>query len=97
MVREIRKGRFQKGLVLANGGVVSYQHVVCLSSKPRSDGSPYPEKNPLPEQTTDWFVPEIEHPADGDARIEVCFPMRGTPRVKNGVMNGTYYYIDIHC
>lgn len=72
MVRKIRERRFQKGLVLANGGVVSYQYVVCLSSKPRSDGSPYPEKNPLPERTTDWYVPAIEHPADGDARIEVC-------------------------
>lgn len=75
MARHIRKGAAQTGLVLANGGLLSYQHVVCLSSKPRRDNSPYPDKNPLPERTTDWYVPDIEQPADGEARIEVRFPL----------------------
>lgn len=72
-MRQLREGKYQNGLVLANGGVITYQHVVCLSSKPRKDNSPYPEKNPLLERTTDWFVPAIEHPAEGEGRIEVRF------------------------
>ncbi|TEY83824.1 hypothetical protein BOTCAL_0024g00330 [Botryotinia calthae] len=34
------------GLILANGGVLTYQHVVCLSTKPRSDGKEYQNGNP---------------------------------------------------
>lgn len=75
MVRQLRKGKVQNGLVLANGGLLSYQHVVCLSTNPRRDNSPYPDKNPLPERTTDWFVPDLEQPAEGEARIEVRFPL----------------------
>jgi hypothetical protein len=75
MTRELRKafGEPRNGLVLANGGVATHEYVVCLSSRPRRDGSPYPERNPLPPKTVDWFVPEIEAVADGDANVEV-FP-----------------------
>jgi Thiolase-like protein type 1 additional C-terminal domain len=50
MVRELRKGTAKNGLVLCNGGVLSYQHVVVLSTSPRATGSPYPESNPLPKE-----------------------------------------------
>jgi len=75
MVRQLRKGNGQYGLVLANGGVVTYQHVVCLSSRPRS--SPYPDRNPLPEVTADVPVPTVDAQAEGEAVIEVS--MRSTP------------------
>ncbi len=71
MTRQLRKGNGQTGLILANGGMVTYQHVVCLSSRPRLDGQPYPDHNPLPEYVTDVQVPAIEEKADGSATIEV--------------------------
>ena len=71
MTRQLRAGKGKAGLVLANGGVVSYQNAVCLSSRPRSDGSSYPEKAPLPEVVTDVPVPTISEEADGEAVVEV--------------------------
>ncbi|KAF8855344.1 acetyl-CoA acetyltransferase [Acephala macrosclerotiorum] len=80
MVRELRKGEVQRGLVLANGGMVTYQYVVCLSSKPRN--SPYPDRNPLPELLTEDPAPTIDEKAEGEAVIEtytVEFNRDGTP------------------
>jgi hypothetical protein len=71
MVRELRKGRGKNGLVLANGGVVTYEYVVCLSSKPRN--SPFPDRNPLPEYVTDEPIPPVDEKAEGEAVIEVSF------------------------
>jgi hypothetical protein len=70
MVRQLRKGGPKHGLVLANGGVLSYQYVVCLSSQPRKNGRAYPE-NPLPEILSDLPVPQIDERAEGEATIEV--------------------------
>ncbi|KAF2750654.1 acetyl-CoA acetyltransferas-like protein [Sporormia fimetaria CBS 119925] len=47
LVRRLRKGDGKRGLVLCNGGVLSYQHVVILGNEPRGDGG-YPRENPLP-------------------------------------------------
>lgn len=71
MTRQLRKGRGKTGLVLANGGVVTYQAVVCLSSSPRRDGLPYPESNPLKETASDVQVPTVEAKAEGEAIVEV--------------------------
>jgi len=71
MVRQLRKGNGQNGLVLANGGVVTYQFVVCLSTRPRS--SPYPYSNPLPAIITDVSVPSVDVRATGEAIIEVSY------------------------
>lgn len=73
MTRELRKSttRPTHGLVLANGGTATHEYVVCLSTRARRDRSPYPEKNPLPPKTVDWFVPEVEVVADGECNIEV--------------------------
>jgi hypothetical protein len=82
MVRQLRKGKARNGLVLANGGEVTYQHVICLSSKPRRDGSPYQDHNPLPEVITDVPVPEVDAQAEGEATVEtytVEFNRDGTP------------------
>jgi hypothetical protein len=69
MVRKLRKGESRNGLVLANGGMVTYQYVVCLSSSPRKD--PYPDKNPLPDMLNDVPAPPIDSQAEGEATIEV--------------------------
>jgi hypothetical protein len=71
MTRQLRAGKAKNGLVLANGGVMTYQHVICLSSSPRRDGSPYPEKPPLPDVVTDVPVPAVDVEAEGQAVIEV--------------------------
>jgi hypothetical protein len=70
-VRNLRRGKYRNGLILANGGVCTYQHVICLSSQPRKDGSLYPAKNPLPPVVTDWYVPPVDAQAEGVAIVEV--------------------------
>jgi hypothetical protein len=71
MTRQLRAGNGKNGLVLANGGVMTYQHVICLSSSPRRDGSPYSEKPTLPDVITDVPVPVVDGEAEGEAVIEV--------------------------
>ncbi|KAJ9608246.1 hypothetical protein H2200_007234 [Cladophialophora chaetospira] len=59
LTRQLRRGAGRNGLILANGGVMTYQHVLCLSTMRRRDGSPYPEKDVLPEYVTDIPVPKV--------------------------------------
>jgi hypothetical protein len=68
-VRQLRTGRGNFGVVLANGGVMTYQHAVCLSTRPRS--SHYPDKNPLPEVLDDVRAPKAISKPYGEAIIEV--------------------------
>lgn len=70
MVRKIRQGSAKNGVVLANGGWLTYQHVVCLSSKPRRGSLPYPESPPLPEVLPS-DAPPVDAEAEGEAVIEV--------------------------
>ena len=82
MVRQLREGRGDNGLVLANGGVMTYQHVLCLSKKGRRDGSAYPEENPLPNYLTDVPAPKVQRQAEGNAVVEtytVEFKRDGSP------------------
>jgi hypothetical protein len=70
MVKELRKGKARNGLVLANGGMLTYQYVVCLSSQPRQDNS-YPDKNPLPKMLSEIPTPVVDEHVEGMAYIEV--------------------------
>jgi hypothetical protein len=70
MTRFIRQKKGRKGLILANGGMLTYQYVVCLSSEPRADGSAYPEQNPLPENLEDGLHPEMDQKTGGEVVIE---------------------------
>ncbi len=84
MTRELREidARNKNGLVLANGGNMTYQHVLILSGSPRKDGKAYPEKNPLPPTITDVPVPKVVEDAEGEAVVEtytVHFARDGTP------------------
>ncbi|KAF3394611.1 hypothetical protein F1880_004981 [Penicillium rolfsii] len=81
MVRQLRQGNGRIGLVLANGGVLSYHHAVCLSRQPRADGAPYPNRNPLPQYVSD-AQPTIAEKVNGSARIEtytVQYDRDGSP------------------
>lgn len=94
MVRQLRQGKGKTGLVLANGGWVTYQHAVVLSKSPRKDGLPYPDEAPLPNLVTDVQIPPIAEQAEGDAIVETYTvdynrdgsPLRGhvVGRLKNG-------------
>ncbi|KAI5358138.1 Putative thiolase-like protein type 1, additional [Septoria linicola] len=82
MTRQIRRGKGKTGLVLANGGWVTYQHVLLMSRSPRSDGLPYPDENPLEKSVGDVFVPEIVEQAEGECVVEtytVEFARDGSP------------------
>jgi hypothetical protein len=69
MVRCLRAGRGKTGLVLANGGTLTYQQVLCLAAKAPS--FPYPLRNPLPEQLDGRFATHTDDVAEGEAYIEV--------------------------
>ncbi|KAK6535646.1 hypothetical protein TWF694_002101 [Orbilia ellipsospora] len=82
MTRQLRYGRGTTGLILANGGVATYQHVVCISTQPRAQNSPYPSENPLPTIVTNVPVPPIDENPEGEAIIEtytVSFQRSGEP------------------
>lgn len=72
MVRQLRGRGGRNGLILANGGVVTYQHALCLSTQPpRSSTLAYPPENPLAEYVTDLRVPSVAAEAEGEAIVEV--------------------------
>ncbi|KAG8405933.1 hypothetical protein J3459_019452 [Metarhizium acridum] len=83
MARELRAKRHNTGLILANGGMLTHQHALCLSARPRGDGRAYPTSNPLPE-IVDGYSPRFTEAADGTATIEtytIEYNRDGTPGV----------------
>jgi acetyl-CoA acetyltransferase len=82
MTRRLRQGAQKNGLVLANGGVLSYQHVVVLSNEPRKKA--YPDKHALPEHCEQLAADQFTQVAkEGHATIEaytVDFTRKGAPR-----------------
>ncbi|KAL3437197.1 hypothetical protein BDV09DRAFT_23615 [Aspergillus tetrazonus] len=85
MARQLRtrkqaSSKTQNGLVLANGGVLSYHHTVIFSTQPRQD-TDYPMWNPLPSNV-DEEHPPIKERAEGGGIIEtytVQFGRDGSP------------------
>ncbi|OAQ99293.1 hypothetical protein LLEC1_06889 [Akanthomyces lecanii] len=69
MHAKLRSRKYHNGLILANGGMLTHQYVVCLSAQPRKDGKEYPSKNPLPLVVQDPAPPFAED-ASGPATIE---------------------------
>ncbi|KAL3439266.1 hypothetical protein BDV09DRAFT_182379 [Aspergillus tetrazonus] len=83
MVRRLRKGQGQHGLVLANGGALSHHYTVTLSKRPRMDGLSYPKENPLPAYVGDENPPLIES-ARGFGVMEtytVQYARDGSPQI----------------
>ncbi|ETS80692.1 hypothetical protein PFICI_08221 [Pestalotiopsis fici W106-1] len=84
MTRELRSGRFNTGLILANGGVMTHQYAICLSRSPRKGGSGYPSRNPLPHHLEGLSTPQFLEYATGEAVIEsytADFDRTGAPRL----------------
>ena len=82
MTRYLRSGDARNGLVLANGGVVTYQHAVCLSTEPPPGKQQYPLSNPLPETLASLPKTSIENQPAGEAVVEtytVDFARDGRP------------------
>ncbi|TGO31955.1 hypothetical protein BHYA_0375g00070 [Botrytis hyacinthi] len=87
MTRQLRNQRDQlsnhknagvsNGLILANGGVLTYQHVVCLSTQPKSEGNKYQDGNPCPK-----IVQNVT--GDEEDGLEIV----GPEGVKKGVWEG---------
>ncbi|KAM3444367.1 hypothetical protein NHJ13734_001484 [Beauveria thailandica] len=69
MHAKLRSRKYNNGLILANGGMLTHQYVVCLSAQPRKDGKDYPLENPLPLVVQDRAPPFAED-ATGPATIE---------------------------
>lgn len=83
MSRQLRQGnKGNNGLILANGGVLSYQHVVVLSSTARSET--YPDKHVLPEHCAQLPSDHFDNvPKPGPAVIEaytVDYTRSGQPK-----------------
>jgi hypothetical protein len=70
MTRRLRQGSGRNGLILANGGVLSYQHAICISSSPPKQGTPYPDSEALGKGDLDP-IPPVDFEAEGPAKIEV--------------------------
>ncbi|KAM0354991.1 hypothetical protein ACHAPU_000835 [Fusarium lateritium] len=70
MTRVIRSGKYRTGLVLANGGVLSWQHAICMSAQPRKNHAPYSKEGVLDNSQISQG-PNIALKAQGEATIEV--------------------------
>lgn len=72
MTRQLRNGSGRNALILANGGVLSYQHVVSLSRELPQNKNDYPDSTKLQKKSVESY-PTISEEAEGDAIVEVCF------------------------
>lgn len=83
MSRQLRARKAKNGLVLANGGFLSYQHALCLSAEPRQEGSPYPDSRGSSGAVVGAPAP-VEPFAQGEAVVEtytVQFDREGNPEM----------------
>ena len=75
MVRRLRKlhgnARPSNGLILANGGVLTTENAICVSTHPRKAGDPYPHEDMVPSRSAQ-LAPSIAMDAQGEVIIEVC-------------------------
>ena len=106
MVRYLRAHRSEQrsvhGLVLANGGVATYEYAVCLSTAPRADGSQYPVSNPLPYELPSLAKTEMDFQPNDEAVVEtytVDFGRDGKPAtgyVVGRTIQGQRRFIAVH-
>ena len=59
------------GLILGNGGVLTYENAICLSTRPRNSEEAYPVIEKLPLTAPKQMAPPIHKQATGEAVIEV--------------------------
>lgn len=78
MVRLFRRGKGRKGLVLANGGVLTYHHAVVMSNTPPGAHHRIPGANPLKAVIDDIPIPPLDTKPHGAAAIEVSLASLGS-------------------
>ncbi|OQD81696.1 hypothetical protein PENANT_c026G07643 [Penicillium antarcticum] len=81
MTRQLRDRSSRNGLILANGGILSYQHALCLSSQAPQKGRLYPDNRSLSLLNVD-MTPSVDFEAEGKAIIEtytIEFTRDGNP------------------
>ncbi|KAF2859810.1 hypothetical protein K470DRAFT_218419 [Piedraia hortae CBS 480.64] len=82
VTRRLRAGSGKNALILANGGVLSYENVVILSTNPRQQGT-YPHANLL-DGTSVPKGPAVETKPDGEGVVEtytVEYGRDGSPKM----------------
>ncbi|KAJ5223913.1 hypothetical protein N7468_008455 [Penicillium chermesinum] len=83
VTRQLRKGKGRNALILANGGVLSYQHAISLSRAAPKKGGPYPDSSTLRSRAAEIY-PTIAEEANGPAVLEtytVEFKRDGKPKM----------------
>lgn len=91
MTRRLRKGDKHTGLVLANGGVATYQHVTILSRKPPQNIT-FPTQATLPKYLENKDIPAFDEKATGEAVVEVSSIATGQPRYHETSTDATQTY-----
>ena len=71
MTRQLRDRKYRNGLILANGGLLTHHHAICLSSQPRKDCIIYPPQPLLLMPSQFPPAPLVDEEAEGDVSIEV--------------------------
>lgn len=85
MSRQIRSGKIQHGLVLANGGVLSYQHAICLSSKRGTSGDIYADSRIGSDAVVGGALAlSVRAFAEGAAVVEVSMIFSFLPKLRRG-------------
>ncbi len=99
MVRCLRARRCggherSNGLILANGGVLTHENALCLSTRPRPNGTPYP----VDEFDNNCSVSEdqvaVVPATTGEATIEVGDAAIGILQAAQRVLTPC---ADVHC
>lgn len=75
MVRRLRKlhgnAGPSNGLLLANGGVLTTENAICVSTHPRKASDPYPREDMVLSRSVQ-LAPSIAMDVQGEVVIEVC-------------------------
>lgn len=77
MVRRLRKlsgaHKASNGLILANGGVLTTESAICLSTHGRGGNDRYPTRDNYELLPVNQLPPSISIHGEGEAIVEVCY------------------------
>lgn len=96
LVRRLRQGSARNALILANGGFLSYQHAICISTQPRRNQRAYPDSRALPSGST-GSIPPIDLEAEGKAQVEVSLSvshLHSQSRVSDVLISSQTYTVE---
>ncbi|KAL4897843.1 hypothetical protein BDV59DRAFT_208470 [Aspergillus ambiguus] len=69
-LRQIGKSKHANGLILANGGVLTYENAICFSSHLQSSNKPYPHRIGNRIQCGTSSMVPVSYTAEGEVEIE---------------------------